>query len=156
MPKISKVDQEQIRSVAKRYSMGLWASPFNEGLLIYSETFDALYIRSARWKYCLKCGEIEPTEEMVDKTELDKSDLSKSEREDLEKRVHECSLGINRFPVLITTSWYKLKDFFLTTRHIKALEKAGIADKKVQIPEIKQIIALAELEELPEYIEHEA
>ena len=153
MPKISNVEQEQIKSVAKRFAMGLWASPFNEGLMIYSETFDALYIRSARWKYCLKCGDIESTEQMLNQTELKK--IPNKEREVAKARVHECTLGVSNFPVLITTSWFKLKDFFLTDWHIKALENAGITDRPDQVPIIKQIFAEAKQIRMPEKIEQE-
>ena len=119
--------------------MTLIVSPFNEGLLIYSDTYDSLYIRSARWKYCLKCGEIEQTEEMLDEQELAK--MSATDRKKSKERVHKCTMGVNHFPVLITTSWYKLKDFFITKgTYKKILEKAGVKD----IPK-QQLI----LEEIP-------
>jgi hypothetical protein len=148
VPKISTVEQEQIKSIAKRFSMGLWASPFNEGLLIYSETFNALYIRSARWKYCLKCGEIEPTEQMLDQAELKK--IPNGEKDAASIRVHKCTLGVSHFPVLITTSWFKLKNFFLTDLYIQALQDAGVTDRFDQIPIIKQLFAEAREMKTPE------
>ncbi len=137
MPKISKAEQQFIRSLAKKYVMKLIVSPFNEGLLIYSDTYDSLYIRSARWKFCLKCGEIESTEEMLDEHELKK--MGASDRKQAQERVHQCTMGINHFPVLITTSWYKLKDFFMTDKYVKALENAGVKDIPFQKPIFEKV-----------------
>lgn len=133
--------------------MGLWASPFNEGLMIYSETFDALYIRSARWKYCLKCGEIETTEEMLDEFELKK--MSSSGRKKAQNRVHECTMGVNHFPVLITTSWYKLKDFFMTDKYVKSLEKAGVKDIPYQKPIIEQVPTKVKIAKIPDKVKQD-
>ncbi len=152
MPKISNAEKSFIKSIARRYAMGLWVSPFNEGLLVYSETFEALYIRSARWKFCLKCGIIEPTELMIDDGELGGDKYSEKKKSELRERIHECTLGANRFPVLITTSWYKLRDFFMSQKHIRALENAGVTDKPDQIPIIREIFAVAEENKLPEAI----
>lgn len=141
MPKISNLERDRIRNTARKYTMGLWVSPFNEGLLIYSETFEALYIRSARWKFCLKCGEIEQTEQMLDESEL--KYIDSKDKTTKKERVHRCTMGVNHFPVLITTSWYKLKDFFLSNKYITALESAGIKDTPQQQPIIKEIFAEA-------------
>ncbi|TFG10874.1 hypothetical protein EU534_00460 [Candidatus Heimdallarchaeota archaeon] len=132
MPKISHSEQQFIRSLAKKYALKLTVSPFNEGLLIYSNTYDALYIRSARWKYCLKCGEIETTEEMLDEQELQR--MAKSDQNKAKERVHKCTVGVQHFPVLITTSWYKLKEFFMSDKYIQALERAGVIEIPVQKP----------------------
>ena len=142
MPKISRAEQQYIRSLAKKYAMKLIVSPFNEGLLIYSDTYDSLYIRSARWKYCLKCGDIEPTEDMLDEQELKK--MSSSSKKKAQVRVHQCTMGVQHFPVLITTSWYKLKEFFMSDKYRTALERAGVKDIPVQKPIIEQIPAKAE------------
>ena len=142
MPKISKQEQQFIRSLAKKYAMKLIVSPFNEGLLIYSDTYEALYIRSARWKYCLKCGNIEATEEMLDEHELKK--MSSSDKKKAKERVHQCTMGVNHFPVLITTSWYKLKEFFMSDKYKDALERAGVKDIPVQKPIIEKIPAKSE------------
>jgi hypothetical protein len=152
VPKISNAEISFIRSIARRYAMGLWVSPFNEGLLIYSETFEALYIRSARWKFCLKCGVIEPTELMVDEGEISSDKYSDKRKSELKERIHECTLGVNHFPVLITTSWYKLREFFMSKKHIRALENAGVTDKIEQIPIIREIFAVAEENNLPEVL----
>jgi len=152
VPKISDAEKSFIRSISRRYAMGLWVSPFNEGLLIYSETFEALYIRSARWKFCLKCGIIEPTELMVDDGELSSDKYTEKKKSELRERIHECTLGVNHFPVLITTSWYKLRDFFMSKKHIRALENAGVTDKPEQLQIIREIFEVAEKNNLPEAI----
>jgi len=153
MPKISKPEQQFIRSLAKKYAMKLVASPFNEGLLIYSDTYESLYIRSARWKYCLKCGEIESTEDMLDEQELKK--MSSSERKKAEDRVHKCTMGVNHFPVLITTSWFKLKDFFMTDKYVKSLEKAGIKDIPYQKPITEHVTTKVKPDRIPEKIKQD-
>ena len=132
--------------------MGLWLSPFNEGLLVYSETFEALYIRSARWKYCLKCGEIQQTELMVDDGEIKGNKYSDKKKSELKERIHTCTLGVNHFPVLITTSWYKLRDFFMSMKHVRALENAGVTNRPDQEPIIREIFEIAEENKLPEVI----
>jgi len=153
IPKISQSEQQFIRSLAKKYALKLTASPFNEGLLIYSDTYDALYIRSARWKYCLKCGEIEPTEEMLDEQELQR--MAKPDQKKAQARVHKCTIGVQHFPVLITTSWYKLKEFFMTNNYVNALERAGVTDIPVQKPIIEITKTKAEEQELSPTIKQE-
>ena len=153
MPKISKAEQQFIRSIAKKYAMRLIVSPFNEGLLIYSDTYESLYIRSARWKYCLKCGEIEATEEMLDEQELKK--IITSDKRQVQERVHQCTIGVNHFPVLITTSWYKLKEFFMSDKYIKALEKAGVKEIPYQQPIIEEIPTKIKTEKISEKIKQD-
>lgn len=154
MPKISNAEQQFIRSLAKKYAMKLIVSPFNEGLLIYSDTYESLYIRSARWKYCLKCGEIESTEDMLDEHELKK--MGTSNRKKAHDRVHKCTMGVNHFPVLITTSWYKLKAFFMTEKYAKALEKAGVKDIPYQQPIVEKIPVKSKAERLPEGVKQDS
>ncbi len=153
MPKISKAEQQFIRSLAKKYTMKLTVSPFNEGLQIYSDTYNSLYIRSARWKYCLKCGEIESTEEMLDEQELKKMGVSGQKK--AQERVHECTMGVNHFPVLITTSWYKLKEFFMTDKYVKSLEKAGVKDIPIQKPIIEAVPVTNKIVKIPEKVKHD-
>jgi len=153
MPKISNAEQQFIRSLAKKYAMKLIVSPFNEGLLIYSDTYESLYVRYARWKYCLKCGEFESTEEMLDEHELKK--MGASDRKKAHGRVHKCTMGVDHFPVLITTSWYKMKEFFMTDKYAKALEKAGVKDIPYQQPIIEKIPSKIKAGTLPHKVKQD-
>jgi len=114
LPDITDAEKSQIREIARQYAVSIWRISFNEGLILYVKTNEKLNIHPARWKYCLKCGDI-----IKIKT---KKDLR--EGEEVEK--HQCLLDVQDFPVLIKTSWYKLKEFFLTNTHIKFMKEAGI------------------------------
>ena len=94
MPDITNNEKTAIRSRAKRLVQKIWASSFSDGVWIYSELAETLYMKSARWRICLRCGEIKLKETMVDGK-------------------HKCDFNTTNFPVLVATSWYKLKEFFL-------------------------------------------
>jgi hypothetical protein len=66
-----------------------------------------LYKKSSRLRICLKCGAIDTIH-------------------DLNEDTHKCALDFNRFPVLVTTSWIEMADFFLTDKYLKALQKIGV------------------------------
>lgn len=126
LPDITDAEKSQIREIAKQYALSIWRIPFNEGLILYVRTSDKLSIHPARWKYCLKCGEIIKT-----KT---KKVLKEGEKEEK----HSCLLDVQDFPVLIKTSWYKLKEYFLTDSYKEIMKDAGI-DKLPSIVLVTEI-----------------
>ena len=105
LPDITDAEKSQIRAIAKQYANAIWKIPFNEGLILYVKTNNELNIHPARWKYCMKCGEIDKKEKMDP---------------------HKCLLDVEDFPILIQTSWYKLKEFFLTNLYKEFMKEAGI------------------------------
>ncbi len=130
MPDITDLDKSKIRLIAKNYIMGLWSVTFTEGFLAYKETFNSLYKRSAKWKFCLKCGKIGLAEE-------------------LKEGKHQCILKKSVVPVLVTTSWFKLRGFFLTQKY--ALMLKGIGAKSI----LDRMYSLAETIRLQTKVEEE-
>ncbi|MCG3216433.1 MAG: hypothetical protein KAS63_06915 [Candidatus Heimdallarchaeota archaeon] len=118
MPDITDTEKSQIREIAKEYATALWRIPFNDGLVLYVKTNNELHIHPARWKYCLKCGEINKKERM---------------------NKHRCLIDVEDFPILIQTSWYKLKEFFLTDLYKEFMKEVGI-DKIPSIVPITETI----------------
>lgn len=108
MPDITDEKKKQIRMIAEKYSIILSKIPFEEGVSIYSKTYQALYIQSARWRFCLLCGKI-------------------NHPEYFRKNNHKCTqLSSNDFPILVKTSWVKLEDFFLSKEFLDVLKEGGI------------------------------
>jgi hypothetical protein len=105
LPDILDKEKSQIRELAKEYAISIWKIPFNEGLILFVKTNNELHKHPARWKFCLKCGEIDKKEKMDD---------------------HRCLEEVEDFPVLIQTSWVQLKKFFLSNRYKKLMKDAGI------------------------------
>jgi len=110
MPDITTPEKSRIRSTAKRLVQKIWASPFSEGVWIYTELSEDLYMKSARWRICLRCGTIEQKEKMVEGE-------------------HSCDFNPNNFPVLVATSWYKLREYFLEGGFVKLIEKYDLKIK---------------------------
>lgn len=113
LPDILDKEKSQIRELAKEYAVSIWKIPFNEGLILFVKTNNELHKHPARWKFCLKCGEIDKKEKMDG---------------------HRCLEEIEDFPVLIQTSWIQLKKFFLTNQYKKLMKEAGI--DKIPTPTI--------------------
>ena len=108
MPDITNEKKKRIRMIAEKYSIILSKIPFEEGVNIYSKTYQSLYIQSARWRFCLLCGKIKHPEEFKQKD-------------------HKCSqLSSNDFPILVKTSWVKLEEFFLSRKFLDILKEGGI------------------------------
>lgn len=113
MPDILDTEKAEIREIARIYAQSMWKVPFDKGLLAYVKTNSALYVHPARWKFCLKCGEINKKEAM---------------------NKHNCTLyNYEDFPVIIQTSWYKLKDFFLSDTYKEIITEIGL--DKLVIPQ---------------------
>ncbi|MFW9852307.1 MAG: hypothetical protein ACFFDS_05165 [Candidatus Thorarchaeota archaeon] len=108
MPDITDDKKNQIRKIAEKYCYILSKIPFEEGVSIYSKTYQSLYIQSARWRFCLLCGEIKHPE-------------------DFRNNDHKCSqLSSDDFPTLVKTSWIKLEEFFLSQKFLEVLKEGGI------------------------------
>lgn len=117
MPDITDEEKSEIREIAGRYANSLWKVLFNEGLVLYVKSNNELYVHPARWKYCLRCGEINKKERMEN---------------------HRCKLEVEDFPIVIQTSWFKLKNFFLSDRYKEIMKEVGI-DKMPSITPITEI-----------------
>ena len=111
MPDILSSEKAEIRGIAKNYSQTLWTIPFSKGFIAYIKTSDEISIHPARWRYCFKCG-------MILRTNLVKND----ETED-QTRNHACILEFEDIPLLIKTSWIKLRKFFLIYEKYKEILK---------------------------------
>jgi hypothetical protein len=131
MPDITNTEKTRIRSTSRRLVQKIWASPFSEGVLIYTTLSEDLYMKSARWRICLKCGTIDQKEKMIDGK-------------------HSCDFNPNNFPVLVATSWYRLKEYFLEGGLVKLVEKYDLKIKPPvvitkQVPvEVEQAIITEE------------
>ena len=104
---ITNAKKKVIRSRARRFALDLHDAPLDSGLELYQSTIDELYEGSSRLRLCLKCGAIDTTD-------------------NLKKDTHSCALDFKSFPVLVTTSWKLMGDFFLTNKYIKALQQIGV------------------------------
>ena len=129
MADMSNAKKKVIRSRAKHFALDLCDAPFAQGLHLYQETMNDLYKKSSRLRICLKCGAIDTIQDLTENT-------------------HNCALDFNSFPVLVTTSWIKMADFFLTDKRVKALHKIGVeTDREVEAvtvttyPEVSEIVA---------------
>lgn len=108
MPDITDRKKELIRSIAKKYCSILSKIPFEEGILLYSESYQKLSMSSARWRICLLCGEI-------------------GHPEIFSYSSHKCtSLSSYEFPILVKTSWIKLEDFFLSEISLEILKERNL------------------------------
>ncbi len=107
LPDILDSEKSKIRAIAQQFAQNLWKIPFTEGLKAYMLSSEEIYVHPARWKYCFKCGDINRKESMAD---------------------HNCSLEFKDFPILVQTSWYKLKQFFLTDKYESVLKELGLSD----------------------------
>ncbi|MCE7740972.1 MAG: hypothetical protein GOP50_00815 [Candidatus Heimdallarchaeota archaeon] len=134
MPDILDSEKSKIRAIAANFAQNLWKTSFTDGLRAYMTGSDELYIHPARWKYCFKCGEINKKESM---------------------NKHECALEFKDFPILVQTSWYKLKQFFLTERYIQLMQDLGLADLPLPSPIVKPTMVNADSKRLEHVVEKE-
>jgi len=135
MPDILSSEKTEIRVLAQRYAQSLWTIPFDKGIVAYVKTEKELFVHPARWRYCFKCGMIL------------KSSLSKKNEPEDETTDHSCVLEFEEVPLLIKTSWFKLKEFFLENKtHSKILEEIGLPDVPKPLVEAKPISRTKTLE----------
>lgn len=113
MPDILDSEKAKIREIASQFAQHLWKISFTEGLKAYIKSSEEIYFYPSRWKYCFKCGEIDKKDSMAD---------------------HECSLEFKDFPIVVQTSWYKLKEFFLTDKYTLLLKELGFDDLPLPTP----------------------
>lgn len=106
---ITNVEKNRIKHISEKFVSDLLYAPLGEGLQVYQETIDELYDGKARIRICLKCGEINSTSK-------------------LSKESHRCTKSFDKlaFPYLVTTSWLKLRDFFLSGAYVDILQKIGV------------------------------
>ena len=105
---ISEEKKHMISLLAKSYSEILSNLPFDKGAWIFSRSHDELKLEKGKIHFCLLCGTI-------------------GTLEDFNFIAHECPLLIfQNLPMLISTSWVKLKDFFLTNEYLNVLREVGI------------------------------
>ena len=107
MTDMTNARKKAVRSRARRFTLDLWDAPLDSGLELYQTIIGELYEGSSRIRLCLKCGAIDSIQ-------------------DLKKDNHACALSFKSFPVLVTTSWKLLSDFFLTGRYVEALQHLGV------------------------------
>jgi hypothetical protein len=133
---ITNIEKKQISSRAKRFSRDLLDVPMGEGLAVYQDTIDDLYDGKARLRLCLKCGDIDTT-----------ANLSKDS--------HRCTMGQDKlaFPYLVTTSWLKMRDFFLGETYIKILQKLGFEPTPIQKVPVTIPSELSAVEHVEEVVE---
>lgn len=116
VPDILATEKSEIRAIAQRYAQSLWTIPFDKGIVAYIKTEKELFVHPARWRYCFKCGMIL------------KASLSKNIDLDDEAKDHSCVLEFEEIPLLIKTSWFQLRKFFLENKtHNKILEEIGLS-----------------------------
>jgi hypothetical protein len=129
---ITNVEKKQIRSRARRLATDLLKAKLGEGLQTYQETIEQLYDGRARLRICLKCGEIDSTA-------------------NLSKRTHTCTKDFFQlsFPYLVTTSWLRMREFFLGESYTLMLQKLGFEPIEIKpITTTKPVKADASTEEL--------
>jgi len=129
MPDIATSDKARIRARAKNFVLDLWGGPFKNSFLVYDITLRALYKHAARWNFCLLCGEIDIVKNLTTNHDCIKDYTEKLSEDQLSNP--------KNIPMIISTSWIKLKEFFLTNKHITTLNELGVEIKyKEDIPVI--------------------
>ncbi len=146
MPDILSSEKSEIRAIAQKYAQSLWTIPFDKGIVAYVKTNNKLFIHPARWRFCFKCG-------MILKTSLSKKVDTEDETKD-----HSCILEFEEVPLLIKTSWFQLRKFFLIEQtHKKILQEIGLSElpKPVIITKLHDKQEIAETE-TPETVAEES
>ncbi|MHA1219589.1 MAG: hypothetical protein ACTSSN_05420 [Candidatus Heimdallarchaeaceae archaeon] len=129
MPDIATSDKVRIRARAKNFVLDLWGGPFKNSFLVYDITLRALYKHAARWNFCLLCGEIDIVKNLTTNHDCIKDYTEKLSEDQLSNP--------KNIPMIISTSWIKLKEFFLTNKHLTTLNELGVEIKyKEDIPVI--------------------
>ncbi|MBY8999718.1 MAG: hypothetical protein KGD64_02280 [Candidatus Heimdallarchaeota archaeon] len=108
MPDIPSKEKYLIKLIAEKYSKIISRLQFKNGSLIYQKTYNQLYKKSARWKFCLLCGKIDYSE-------------------DFKGSKHACPpLLFQKYPLCCSTSWIQLKEFFLLEKYLDTLSEVGV------------------------------
>lgn len=131
LPDILASEKSEIREIAKKYAQELWTIPFDKGIVAYVKTNNELFVHPARWRYCFKCG-------LILRTTLGKDTKTKDETIN-----HSCILEFEDVPLLVKTSWFQLRKFFLIQKqHNKILEEIGLS----KLPKSKIIVKQSKTE----------
>jgi hypothetical protein len=129
LPDILASEKSEIREIAKKYAQELWTIPFDKGIVAYVKTNNKLFVHPARWRYCFKCG-------LILKTILGKDTKTKDETIN-----HSCILEFEDVPLLVKTSWFQLRKFFLIKKqHNKILKEIGLSElpkPKIVVKQVK-------------------
>ena len=141
---ITNIEKRQVKSRARRFVLDLLDAPLGEGLQIYQETVNELYDGKARLRICLKCGDINTTSKLT-------------------KDTHRCTMDFDKLaiPYLVTTSWLKMREFFLGKGYADAMQKLGVEPEPVRerIPrppaeiEVVEEISDEEVSEIEQIVE---
>jgi hypothetical protein len=108
LPDIPNNEKQLIELIAEKYSKILSRLKFSNGSLIYQRTYEQLYKKSARWKFCLLCGKI-------------------AAPADFTRNTHTCPpLLFQKHPICCSTSWMKLRDFFISNKYLETLYEVGV------------------------------
>lgn len=95
MPDIKNKEKKLIRAKAKTYSSILSRISFEKGTILHLKTYKVLSQDSARCRICLMCGMVGSAEDFENHQKCSSSNENQ------------------KIPLIIKTSWYKLRDFFL-------------------------------------------
>ncbi|MHA1551597.1 MAG: hypothetical protein ACTSUP_03540 [Candidatus Heimdallarchaeaceae archaeon] len=130
---ITNIEKRQVKSRARRFVLDLLDAPLGEGLQIYQETVNELYDGKARLRICLKCGDINTTSKLT-------------------KDTHRCTMDFDKLaiPYLITTSWLKMREFFLGKGYTDALLKLGVEPEPVRERILRPPAEIEVVEESPD------
>ncbi|MHA2255476.1 MAG: hypothetical protein ACXAAM_05350 [Candidatus Heimdallarchaeaceae archaeon] len=106
---ISNSEKIQVRLNAKFFSSELLKAELKEGLRIFQKTIEEIYDGKARLRICLRCGEIKKALELT-------------------KDTHKCTkfFTSRTFPYLITTSWLRMRSFFLGAKYHQLMKKLDV------------------------------
>ena len=117
MPDIPSLDKKLIRFKARNFVQNIWNKSFKNSFVLYDITLRELYKHAARWNFCLLCGEIDTVKKLTLEHECVKSYIDKLNKNQL--------ANPKNIPMIISTSWIKLKEFFLTNKHNEIIKKLG-------------------------------
>ena len=114
MPDIKDKEKKLIRTKTKIYSSILSKVSFEQGVTLHLKTYNALSLESARCRICLMCGKV-------------------GSLEDFEQH-EDCSstYAKQKIPLVIKTSWYKLREFFLTEQCCDFFKYLGIKEGEIK------------------------
>ncbi len=145
LPDILDSEKSEIRETAKKFAQELWTIPFDKGIVAYVKTNNLLFVHPARWRYCFKCG-------LILRTILGRDTKTKDEAAN-----HSCILEFEDVPLLVKTSWFQLRKFFLIQKnHNTILKEIGIAELPKPTIIVKQVEAKTTKTDVYEAISEES
>jgi len=86
MPDITDKNKQIIKTILRKYCQIITKIPFENGIVLYTATYNELFASSARWRICLLCGEIRRSNDFTTQN-------------------HDCSPTFHHnFPILVNTT----------------------------------------------------